>query len=71
MESIYYEHLARQNNLFKIYTDGSKTDHGVGYALVGDGIAVSQRIHNFAFIFTVELGTLQDGVDMCHDLLLT
>ena len=38
MKSLFYEHLALHNNSFKIYTDGSKTEHGVGYAYIGDGM---------------------------------
>ena len=67
MKSLFYEHLARHNNSFKIYTDWSKTKHGVGYSLIEDDIAVSRRIQNFASIFTAELAALQDCTDMCHD----
>ena len=67
MKTLIYEHLARHNNSFKMYTDRSKTEHGIGYALIGDDIAVSRRIQNFASIFTAELATLQDFIDMCHD----
>ena len=57
MKSLFYEHLARHNNSFMIYTDGSKTEHGGGYARIGDDIAVSRRIQDFASVFTAELAT--------------
>ena len=47
--------VAINDILSTLSENGSKTDHGVGYALVGDGIAVSRRIQNFTSVFTAEL----------------
>ena len=53
--SLFFEHFDEHKDCFSIYTDGSKTKEGVGYAIVYDNTFESRRISNEASIFTAEL----------------
>ena len=53
--SLFFEHFDEYKDCFSIYTDGSKTKEGVGYAIVYDNTFESRRISNETSIFTAEL----------------
>jgi ribonuclease HI len=61
----FRDHLTDHEQSFVIYTDGSKTSDGVGYAAVGENVDISRRIQPFASIFTAELSAIYDSLGIC------
>ena len=54
----------RAHNIEKSYfTDGSKTEHGVGYAYMSGGNIIANRIDDLATIFTAELYAINDSLE--------
>ena len=53
--SLFYEHFTEHSDCFSIFTDGSKTDEGVGFAITFENNSESRRIPKEASIFTAEL----------------
>ena len=55
LKGIFLDHLRNHQDSAIIYTDGSKTDEGVAYAVSGEGSHSSHRIDGSASVFTAEL----------------
>ena len=53
--NLFYEHFSEHNGSFPIFTDGSKTNEGVGYAIAYANNSESRRIPTEASIYTAEL----------------
>ena len=62
LRRIFSNHLLDHRNSKILYTDGSKTENGVAFAVVGDGDAVSHRISGLASVFTAELLAILQAV---------
>ena len=62
----FYSHLHIHAGSHILYSDGSNTEDGVGYAVVGRRVAVSGRIQHEASISTAELCALYDGIRHCQ-----
>ena len=52
---MFYEHFNEHDDCFSIFTDGSKTDEGVGYAIAYESSSESRRIPKEASVYTAEL----------------
>lgn len=59
----FNEHFKTHENDLCIFTDGSKTDTGVGYALVTEGEKISRRIENHSSIHTAELLAISSAIN--------
>ena len=55
LESLFNEHVRCHANSTCIYTDGSKTDNGVGYAYVWNDRCVVRRVQTFASNYSAKL----------------
>ena len=53
--NLFYEHFNEHKNSFSIFTDGSKTDEGVGFAIAYEQNSECRRIPKEASVFTAEL----------------
>merc|ERR1712237_149034 len=62
LRGIFLNHLMGHRNSKTLYTDGTKTDNGVAFAVAGDGDAVSHRISGLASVFTAELLAILQAV---------
>ena len=49
------KHLAKHNDKIPIYTDGSKSENGVGFAVVGNDFKIQSSLPSFASVYTAEL----------------
>ena len=63
LKGIFLEHLRSHQDSITLYTDGSKTDTGVGFAVVGGGCDISRRINGTASVFTAELLAILEAVE--------
>ena len=62
----FIQHMReKHSNSIHVYTDGSKTENGVGYARVSEVEEVSVRIPDSATIFTAELLAIRDAIIYC------
>ena len=55
MRALFYEHFEDHKDSIPIYTDGSKSQDGVGFATVFPDFTIKRRLHNCASVFTAEL----------------
>lgn len=65
LKVLFLNHFSSHENSICVFTDGSKTDDGVGYACVGDGIDESRRIQSTISNFTAELYAIHDALRYC------
>ena len=63
MKMIYMDHQQSHSELQQVFTDGSKTDGGVAYAIISDNRTITHRIQNTASIFTAETLAIQRTLD--------
>ena len=69
MKAIFLDHLnLNHTNSCCIYTDGSKTSHGVAFACLGAPFQSASRIHSFASVFTAELLAIHSAVVSVEDI---
>lgn len=66
LKILFNSHLHIHAESRILYTDGSKTEDGVSYAVVGQRVAISRRIQHEASISTAELCALYDGIRHCQ-----
>jgi hypothetical protein len=62
LREIFLNHSDAHNECYPLYTDGSKSDDGTGYAFVGDYILYSRRIQDEASIYSAELLAIYDAI---------
>ena len=67
LKNIFCNLLWHHANSYKIFTDGSKADNGVGFAAVGEHWKHAHRILTFATVFTAELCALRASIECCRD----
>ena len=63
LHRIFLEHLQSHIDSFHLYTDGSKTEGGVGYAFHCSGKSFQNRISPISSIFTAELLAIKDAIN--------
>ena len=63
MSEYIYHYSTTHTRSYSIYTDGSKTSDGVGYAFVSRDTEVSKHIQTHASIFTAELLAIQEALE--------
>lgn len=68
MRALFLNHVRSHDGSYCIYTDGSKTEDGVGYAYVAGRTIFSKRIESYATIFTAELLALHDSLIHCRNV---
>ena len=61
MKQLALEHI-KIHSLNHLYTDGSKDDVGVGYAVYGNNIKVQASLNNKASVFTAELLAIKSAL---------
>ena len=67
MINIFCNHLRHHANSWKIFTDGSQTESGIGFAAVGEHWRLSHRIQAFATVFTAKLCASRASMEYCRD----
>lgn len=63
IKDIFTDHLNNHGNQLHIYTDGSKTNEGVGYAYQTPNHSQKCRIPTEASIYTAELLAIRDAIE--------
>lgn len=62
LHQAFMHHLQSHVGSTILYTDGSKTDEGVGYAVYGEQVLIQQHIANMASNYTAELMAIRDAI---------
>ena len=62
----FLEHDIEHRNEKKIYTDGSKSEDGVGCAAVCEGESYIRKLPDFSSIFTAEATAIVDALELVH-----
>ena len=62
MRNIFLNHLLEHESDYKVYTDGSKTNEGVGFSIFCEDTSSSHRLENHFSIFSAELYALLEAV---------
>ena len=61
------EHIRRKGNHFAIYTDGSKSQMGVGYAAISERKKVQLSLPTRASVFTAELSAIWSALEIIKE----
>ena len=61
-------HIQEKNNSYNLYTDGSKSEAGVGYAVVSQDNTVKKSLPEVTSIYTAELAALREAVHMIENI---
>ena len=61
------EHMKCLDNLFPIYTDGSKSELGVGFAAVSQRFRILSSLPSYVSIFTAELFAIKNALRYIYD----
>ena len=67
IQAQFLEHDYKHRKDYKIYADGSKSNDGVGCAVVTEEISEVARLPNFASSFTAELSAIVHGLKNVHN----
>ena len=57
-------HFRKHNNHFNIFTDGSKIENGVGFAIVTPTTTIAKKINKIASNFTAELLAIYEAIQI-------
>ena len=49
------EHMAKHSDKLSVYTDGSKSENGVGFAVISNNFKIQASLPPFASIYTAEI----------------
>jgi hypothetical protein len=63
LHALFAEHQAEHNNTVPIYTDGSKSDGGAGWAAVFPATTVSGKLPIHASVFSAELSAIISALE--------
>ena len=63
LKQLTEEHKNEHANSFSIYTDGSKTENGVGFAVVSERFKIQSSLPDNASIYTAELTAIKAAID--------
>ena len=66
MRSRYYDHLQKHTDSLIVYTDGSKTESGVGYGVSSQGFETSRRVNDLSSIYSAELLGILHAVEYAN-----
>ena len=66
LKIFFNSHLHIQADSHILYSDGSKTEDGVGYTVVGQRVTTSRRVQHEASISAAELCALYNGIRHCQ-----
>ena len=61
------EHINSKQNKYKIFTDGSKNEKGVGFAAVSSGTTINGALPAVASVYTAELVALLHALDITQE----
>ena len=65
LKNLFLSHLLQDHNdEYIVYTDGSKTDSGVGFSLVAQDRSISRRLPVSASIYTAELSAIMEAINL-------
>ena len=64
MIKLFLEHDEVNDGEYKIYTDGSKSSEGVGFAAVADDFCDSAKLSSSASIYTAELTVIINAMNV-------
>ena len=56
------KHIAEHGNMSAIFTDGSKSDNGVGYAVTGSNLELKYSLKPQASVYTAELQAIKTAL---------
>ena len=63
---MFLEHDEAPDGDYKIYTDGSKSNEGVGFAVVADGFCDAAKLSSSASIYTSELTAIINAMNVVY-----
>ena len=63
----FLNHFQDHSTSLTIFTDGSKSHHGVGYAIVTENETIKHRIPNAATNYTAELLAISNAIDYAEN----
>ena len=66
IKALFLEHNEVHDGEYKIYTGGSKTSEGVGFAVVADDSCDSAKLSSSASMYTAELTAIIDAMNMAY-----
>ena len=66
VKAMFLEHDVVHDHDYKIFTDGSKSDEGVGFAAVADDFCDVAKLSPSASIFTAEISAIIDAMDVAY-----
>ncbi|XP_064120731.1 uncharacterized protein LOC135225328 [Macrobrachium nipponense] len=66
IKSLFLEHDEVHNNVYKIYTDGSKSSEGVGLAVLTDNFCTVAKLPPAASVYTTELSAIVKALDIAY-----
>ena len=67
-KQLFTAHLTIEHcGSYCIFTDGSKTEEGVGYTCISDSETIASRLPNEASIFTAELVAIREALKICSE----
>ena len=67
MKRKFIDHIRLHSNAVHLYTDGSKSPEGVGYAYCGESVQIAKRIQPDATVFTAELYAIYDCISYINE----
>lgn len=70
IKTAFYNHIETTQHENVVFTDGSKTENRVGYAMVYGSHVIAERLTSLCSIFTAELYAIDTAIDYAieHDL---
>ena len=68
MKAIFMDHLENEHqNQLNVFTDGSKDENGVGFAVVSERATISGKLQDLATVFSAELTAILEAINHVHD----
>lgn len=66
VNALFCELISDYGDYIKLYTDGSKSDDGVGYGVFSQNIKISTKISNLETIFSAEAKGIIQAIGLCN-----
>ena len=63
---MFLEHHETHDSNYKIYTEGSKSNEGVGLAVVADDFCEAAELFPFDSIYNAELSAITEAINVAY-----